>query len=203
MLVVKSKPAREKQPVRAALHLISRQHEKAFREGRVSLTVISSSTLLKPDRSRPPFWISYRRKKKRKAELSGSKTHFHISHSKCHTKYRKIEICQEGLHKALTPYFCILTDAAADWKKNVQVQVQVHSRRNQALKKEKKKKNREFGNTTGKRRIFTSCKSQTKPLQTSKSQTKPLQTSKQQPPKNAVHLVDPEQNKKKTETAGR
>jgi hypothetical protein len=48
MLVVKSKPAREKQPVRAALHLITRQHEKAFREGRVSLTVISSSTLLKP-----------------------------------------------------------------------------------------------------------------------------------------------------------
>jgi hypothetical protein len=57
-----------------------------------------------------------------------------------HTKYRKTEICQEGLHKASTPYFCILTDATADFKKNVQVQVQVHSRRNQASKKEKKKK---------------------------------------------------------------
>ncbi len=44
MLVVISKPAREKQPVRAALHLISRQHEKAFKEPRVSLTVISMGT---------------------------------------------------------------------------------------------------------------------------------------------------------------
>jgi hypothetical protein len=44
---------REKQPVHVALHLISRQHEKAVKEPRVSLIVISSSALLKPDRSRP------------------------------------------------------------------------------------------------------------------------------------------------------
>jgi hypothetical protein len=103
MLVVVSKPAREKQPVPAALHLISRQHEKAFREARDSLTVISSSTLLKPDRSRP--FLNFIQKKKeaesRVVWLQNTFPHQPLQMPP-NKKYRKTEICQEGLHKAST-----------------------------------------------------------------------------------------------------
>jgi hypothetical protein len=103
MLVVISKPAREKQPVRATLHLISRQYEKAFKEPRVSLTVISSSTLLKLDRSRPFSNIIQKKKEAGSKVVWLRNTFPHQPHQMPHTKYRKTEICQEGLHKASTP----------------------------------------------------------------------------------------------------
>ncbi len=103
MLVVISKPAREKQPVRATLHLISRQHEKAFREPRVSLIVVSSSTLLKPDRSRPFLNFIQKKKEAGSRVVRLQNTFPHQPHQMPHAKYKKTEICQEGLHKASTP----------------------------------------------------------------------------------------------------
>jgi hypothetical protein len=102
MLVVISKPAREKQPVCAALHLILRQHEKVFKEPRVSLTVISSSTLLKPDKSRPFFNFIQKKKEAGSRVVWLQNTFPHQPHQMPHTKYRKTKICQEGLHKTST-----------------------------------------------------------------------------------------------------
>jgi len=102
-LVVISKPAREKQPVRAALHLISRQHEKVFKEPCVFLTVISSSTLLKPDRSRPFFNFIQKKKEAGSRVVWLQNTFPHQPHQMPHIKYRKTKICQEGLHKTSTP----------------------------------------------------------------------------------------------------
>jgi hypothetical protein len=129
MLVVISNLPREKQPVRATLHLISRQHEKAFREPRISLTVVSSSTLLKPDRSRPFLNFIQKEKKAGSRGVWLQNTFPHQPHQMPHTKYRKIEICQEELDKASTPASAS-NRPTCKLKKNVQVQV--HRRRNQA-----------------------------------------------------------------------
>ncbi len=66
---------------------------------------------------------SYKRKKKQEAELSGSKTHFHINHTKCHTqntekqKYAKRDFTKHQ-HLLLHP-----NGPTRKLKKNVQVQV--------------------------------------------------------------------------------
>jgi hypothetical protein len=124
MLVVIRKPAREKQPVRAALHLISRQHEKAFKEPRVSLTVISSSTLLKPDRSHPFSNIIQKEKRSRKQSCLAPK---HISTSATPNATQKIQKNRNmprGTSQSINTCFCILTDPPASWKKMCKVQVQ-------------------------------------------------------------------------------
>ncbi len=119
MLVVIRKPAREKQPVRAALHLISRQHEKAFKEPRVSLTV-TSPILLKPDRSRPFSNIIQKEKRSRKQSCLAPK---HISTSARANATHKIQKKQKYAERDFTKHQHLLLHPhgpSRKLKKNVQ-----------------------------------------------------------------------------------
>ncbi len=115
---------REKQPVHAALHLISRQHEKAVKEPRVSLTVISSSALPKPDRSRPFLTFVQKKQEAGSRVVWLGNTFPHQLHQMPHA--HKIQINQKYAKRDFTKHRHLLphrNGPTRELEKNVRVQV--------------------------------------------------------------------------------